>query len=192
MSPALKVSLGKSGLAWGIGLHPVANPSARHKKEGDGCAPAGIYSIISLFGKEDLLCPNADGLPFVKTTANLKCIDDPASRHYNRIVDQQGVKEADWESHEEMLRQDQRYAIGAVIAHNYSAPLACAGSCIFLHVWENEGFPTAGCTAGSPEDIAALCQWLNAKSSPLLVQLPLAEYERHMESWALPRLTAGF
>jgi L,D-peptidoglycan transpeptidase YkuD (ErfK/YbiS/YcfS/YnhG family) len=84
------------------------------------------------------------------------------------------------------LRHDERYAIGAVIAHNSLDPVPGAGSCIFLHVWQSEGMPTAGCTAGALADITEICSWLDAAAAPLLVQLPVAEYAHFRESWALP------
>ena len=42
------VSLGRGGLAWGLGLH--ARRGGVEKREGDGCTPAGIFAITALFG----------------------------------------------------------------------------------------------------------------------------------------------
>lgn len=184
---AIPVCLGRSGLAWGIGLHPVANDANRHKCEGDGCAPAGIFAITTLFGvadPADQLVQSAR-LPFLCATGDLKCVDDANSRHYNRIVDQRQVDCIDWHSHEDMLRTDTRYAIGAVVAHNPDG-LPGAGSCIFLHVWQDADTPTAGCTASSLADMNRVCGWLDAAAAPRLVQLPVTEYALHREAWALP------
>ncbi|MGE5470643.1 MAG: L,D-transpeptidase family protein [Bacteroidota bacterium] len=184
----IPVSLGRSGLAWGSGRHPAGAASGRCKREGDGCAPAGIFAINELFGNAapDSDFARAARLPYRHATPDLLAIDDPASACYNRIVDQRDIAAPDWVSHEDMLRGDQRYAVGAVIAHNAAPPVPGAGSCIFLHVWQASGMPTAGCTAGALADISEICGWLDGAASPLLVQLPQAEYRRFRESWALP------
>jgi L,D-peptidoglycan transpeptidase YkuD (ErfK/YbiS/YcfS/YnhG family) len=190
VGPAIAVSLGKSGLAWGRGLHPRVDGTA--KREGDGCAPAGIFAITALFGyaSPDSAFARAAKLPYLAATPDLKAIDDPASQHYNRIVEQSSVANPDWASCEDMLRSDQRYVVGAVVAHNAEPPVPGAGSCIFLHVWENEGVPTAGCTAMALADMTEIAGWLDAAATPLLVQLALAEYDELREVWSLPRFTA--
>ena len=187
---AIKVSLGKSGLAWGIGLHREVSADGPAKREGDFRAPAGAFAITALFGAADHPLARSAKLPYLAATRKLKAIDDPASRHYNEIVDQSTVAEIDWVSHEDMLRDDGCYAIGAVVAHNSPDSVAGAGSCIFIHVWRSENVPTAGCTAGALGDITELCAWLDGALSPLLVQLPRAEYARYQAAWALPSATA--
>jgi L,D-peptidoglycan transpeptidase YkuD (ErfK/YbiS/YcfS/YnhG family) len=185
----VKVALGKSGLAWGRGLHPQIGGAGPEKREGDGCAPAGVFAITALFGyaSPERAFVGAAKLPYLCATRDLKCIDDPASAHYNRIVDQLEAAQPDWASCEEMLRSDQRYAVGAVVAHNGERPVPGVGSCIFLHVWEREGVPTAGCTAMSLADMSEIGGWLDGAAGPLLVQLPQVEYERLREVWALPQ-----
>ena len=182
------VSLGRSGLAWGRGLHPPPGGAGPEKCEGDGRAPAGVFAITALFGaagaESDLA--RAAKLPYRWATRDLKCIDDPASAHYNRIVDRSAVALPDWASCEDMLRDDGRYAVGAVVAHNVDPPLPGAGSCIFLHVREGTGAPTAGCTAMALADMREIAGWLDGKQSPLLVQLPQAEYERCRTALGLP------
>lgn len=185
------VSLGKSGLAWGRGLHPLPL-AGRLKQEGDGRAPAGVFAITALFGEGGADCPlaRAAKLPYLAATDDLKAIDDPASAYYNRIIDQSAIARPDWLWCEGMRRGDRRYEVGAVLAHNAEPVLPGAGSCIFLHVWEAAGVPTAGCTAMALADMSELAGWLDGAAAPLLVQLPQAEYERLRESWALPALTA--
>ena len=183
----ISVSIGRSGLAWGIGLHPPPPNPERRKQEGDGCAPAGVFAITTLFGEAgtDSAFAQSARLPYRCTSARLKCVDDPASRYYNQLIDQDKVNEVDWHSHEEMLRSDERYVIGAVIEHN-AASCPGSGSCIFLHVWQAAGVPTAGCTAASLTDMTDICTWLDAARHPLIVQLPEAEYRRYREDWDLP------
>ena len=182
----IPVSLGRGGLGWGRGLHPSRNDGPR-KAEGDGRTPAGIFAITALFGSADANSDfaRAARLPYFAATLDLKAIDDPQSRHYNRIVDQRMV-DKDWNLCEEMLRADERYTVGAVVAHNAAPPQPGAGSCIFLHVWEKPGAPTAGCTTGALAEIREICLWLEATASPCLVQLPQAEYARLRSAWQLP------
>ena len=185
------VSLGRAGLAWGRGLHPAPAPDQPEKCEGDGRAPAGAFAISALFGAaakgSDLA--RAAKLPYLCATPDLKCIDDPVSIHYNRIVDQSAIAPPDWSSCEDMLRCDERYAVGAVVAHNAEPVVPGAGSCIFLHVWAAPGVPTAGCTALALADMRALAGWLDAGAAPLLVQLPRAAYERCRVAWGLPAVS---
>lgn len=171
-------------------MHP--SPGGLEKREGDGRAPAGVFAITALFGDA---APGGEfvraaKLPYYHTTPDLKAIDDPASVHYNRIVDQSAIARPDWSSCEEMRRDDGRYAVGAVVAHNADSPVAGAGSCIFLHVWAAPGVPTAGCTAMALADMTEIAAWLDGTSSPVLVQLPRAEYERVREPWGLPAFAA--
>lgn len=187
----IPVSLGRAGLRWGRGLYSPGSRVGPEKQEGDGCAPAGVFAITTLFGyagPESALARGAR-LPYWQATPELKAVDDPTSAYYNRIVDQSAVV-PDWASCEDMLRNDRRYAVGAVVAHNAEPPVPGAGSCIFLHVWEGEGVPTAGCTAMSLADMSELAGWLDGAAAPLLVQLPQAEYEALREAWGLPLFVA--
>ena len=79
------------------------------------------------------------------------------------------------------------YRWGAVVAHNLDQ-VPGAGSCIFLHVWEGAGVPTAGCTAMPEAEMLRLVRWLDRNKNPLLVQLPAAEYRRLRDAWKLPDL----
>ena len=180
------VVLGRNGLAWGRGLH--APGAAGDKREGDGRAPAGVFAITALFGNAaaDTPAVAALHLPYHAAQPGLKGVDDPASAHYNCIVDATQVV-ADWASCEDMLRDDGRYALGAVVAHNAAPALPGAGSCIFLHVWAGPETPTAGCTAMALADMQVLAAWLDGARAPVLVQLPLEAFARLQEAWGLPR-----
>jgi L,D-peptidoglycan transpeptidase YkuD (ErfK/YbiS/YcfS/YnhG family) len=126
------------------------------------------------------------------TTPDLRCVDDPASRAYNMIVDVRDdlVGGPDWSSAERMLRSDGQYSLGVVVGHNDGIPLPGAGSCIFLHVRaapDPSRTPgTAGCTAMDPKDMDTVARWLDPAANPVLVQLPQAEYERFKGLWGLP------
>ncbi|MBS1170851.1 MAG: hypothetical protein H6R01_1769 [Burkholderiaceae bacterium] len=184
----VKVSLGRNGLAWGRGRHGSLAAQGPVKREGDGRAPAGVFDLTMLFGylEPRSLAVRTARMPYLEATPDLLCVDDAASSRYNRIIhrSQQGVQ--DWKSHEDMLRPDGLYAWGAFIAHNTEPAQPAAGSCIFLHVWEAEGVPTSGCTAGAATDIARIFLWLESKASPVIVQLPESEYTSLQKQWNLP------
>lgn len=181
------VVLGRSGLGWGLGRHPESGGDGPYKCEGDGRAPAGVFEVTALFGDmRGAAAVPYPALPWLQAHADLKCVDDPGSRHYNRFVDQSLVDDPDWHSCEDVLRDDGRYALGAVIAHNAAPSRAGAGSCVFLHVWEAPGVPTAGCTACAFEELTEICRWLDAACHPMLVQLPEEIYRHRAGIWALP------
>src|SRR5574343_579703 len=99
-------------------------PSGRRR------APGGVFAITGFFAEDppDSAIARAAKLPYRHATPDLKAIDDPASAWYNRIVDQSAIARPDWASCEDMRRADERYAIGAVVAHNIAPPLPGAGS----------------------------------------------------------------
>jgi L,D-peptidoglycan transpeptidase YkuD (ErfK/YbiS/YcfS/YnhG family) len=162
----IPVTLGRNGLAWGIGEHTALPPDGfRLKREGDGCSPVGIFRLPLAFGEA---LTSQCKLNYVSITATLLAVDDPKSQFYNQIVDSAAVTK-DWTSTEFMHREDGLYRHGIVVAHN---PLnqAGAGSCIFIHLWRGPGQPTAGCTAMSEANLLRILAWLDPALEPRLVQ----------------------
>lgn len=186
---AAPVVVGRSGSAWGIGLHPQA-ASGPHKREGDGRAPAGVFALGTAFGYPDRF---ATHLPYRGMTASDYCIDVPASPLYNRIVDARVVGEAAVAGSTEPMRRDihadgdQRYRLGFVIEHNPQAQPG-AGSCIFAHLWKTPDTPTAGCTAMDEPVMQQALGWLDPARDPVFVLLPEVEYRRVEAAWGLPAL----
>jgi hypothetical protein len=78
---------------------------------------------------------------------------------------------------------------GTTASSNEHAPEPGAGSCVFLHIWHDQSHGTAGCTAMSQMNVETLLGWLDPKRRPLLLQLPMADYERLTDRWTLPRLS---
>lgn len=175
------VVLGKNGMGWGKGLLDIGLPEGPIKQEGDGKAPAGILKLGTAFG----YAPSADTrLPYLSLTPTIECVDDSQSTRYNELVDG-SLAARDWGSSERMRRSDDLYRQGIFIQHNTPATPA-AGSCIFFHIWRGPTAPTRGCTAMDPADIGRLLNWLDPGKSPVLVQLPEAQYEQLRERWELP------
>lgn len=189
-APAIPVTIGRTGSAWGVGLHP-AQPGLI-KKEGDGRSPAGVFNIGIAFGYAESA---QTALRYTAMSESDYCIDVNASPLYNRIVDTRVVgKEAIVGSTEPMRRDihvngDHRYKIGFVIEHN-SKGTPAAGSCIFAHLWKAPGEPTAGCTAMDEPAMRALLAWLQPERRPVFVLLPEHEYARVRVEWKFPELEA--
>lgn len=184
------VSVGRTGSAWGRGLHPT-QADGLQKREGDGRAPAGVFEIGEAFG---YVAQTRTGLAYQALDADDWCIDVEGSPHYNRIVDSKEVGVAATVGSTEPMRRDlhldgdQRYREGFVIEHNPER-VSGGGSCIFAHLWKAPGAPTAGCTAMAADDLSALLAWLNAKHKPLFVLLPTHEYSRLQMVWGLPDIS---
>jgi len=163
----VRVNLGRNGLGWGSGTlslpHAASDPV---KHEGDGRAPAGVFTLGPVFGYPAVL-PTA--MPYLQATADLICIDDSRSDAYNRIVPVRPPLA--FGSFEWMHRKDGLYEMGVVVGHNRNA-VPGRGSCIFLHIQRAPGAGTAGCTSMARSALSTLIRWLDPAKSPLLVQIP--------------------
>lgn len=190
---AFPIVVGKAGLGWGDGLVSNERLGAAAgepvKREGDGKAPAGVFSLGTAFGYEAQLLPGSR-MPYVHLTSSMECVDDSGSRHYNRIVDRQAIHAPDWHSSEQMLRNDELYHWGVYVNHNTHPTRPGGGSCIFMHIWRSAGQGTVGCTAMPEENVQQLIEWLDPAKSPLLVQMPLDQYSRARERLKSSQLPA--
>ncbi len=182
----IPAAVGRTGLAWGIGIHPDPPIQGPAKREGDGKAPAGIYRLSSAFGYAPAAEVGWIRMPYVQSTPSIECVDDSRSRYYNRRVDRDTVAWPDWSSHEEMRRHDVLYEWGVWVDHNSDRPRPMGGSCIFLHVWADPGVATSGCTAMAESDLREVLAWLDPRARPVLVQLPASAYDGLRGAWALP------
>lgn len=182
----IPIVVGRNGMAWGRGLHGDASPIGGDgpiKKEGDGRSPAGVFRLSAAFGYQARAA--AVKLPYLHASSTLECVDDSRSAHYNQVLDRRSIKQPDWNSSEQMRRDDEQYRLGVIVDHNAKREPE-RGSCIFLHIWAGSGKGTAGCTAMSPQSTQALLRWLDAKKNPMLAQLPRIEFERLQRAWRLP------
>jgi L,D-peptidoglycan transpeptidase YkuD (ErfK/YbiS/YcfS/YnhG family) len=183
---ATPVTVGRNGVAWGLGRHP-AQPGPQ-KREGDGRAPAGAFALGTAFGYGEHA---TTAMPYAAMQASDWCIDVVDSPLYNRLVDSTEVGAAAVEGSTEPMRRDlhadgdQRYKLGFVIEHNPDAR-AAQGSCIFAHLWKAPGQATAGCTAMDEAAMQALLAWLDPARTPRFVLLPRSEYARLRDVWHLP------
>ena len=95
------ISVGRTGLAWGLGLHE--SQAGLQKREGDGRAPAGRFAIGPAFG---YAVSDLTGLTYLPMTASHYCMDVSGSPLYNRIVDAQVVGAQAVEGSSEPMRLD--------------------------------------------------------------------------------------
>jgi L,D-peptidoglycan transpeptidase YkuD (ErfK/YbiS/YcfS/YnhG family) len=184
VGPAVPIVVGRAGLAWGRGLAGAPGPGPV-KREGDGKSPAGVFHLSTVFGQSPGQ-PAGWRMPYRYLADNVECVDDGRSASYNRLTTRTAAERVDWSSSEKMW-QEPLYKWGVVVDHNTAAPVQPAGgSCIFLHIWKGPGHGTAGCTAMEESALTAMVGWLAPASTPLLVQLPRAEYARLKPAWRLP------
>lgn len=182
--PAWPGAIGKTGAAWGAGLHGIGAPDGRAgpiKREGDSKSPAGAFAVRGSYGYA-AAPPAHTHLAYTQTSGDWQCVDDAASQHYTRIVDRRAVA-VDWHSAEAMRRRDVLYTWVVDIAHNPAARPG-AGSCIFFHVWRRPAAITVGCTAMAEPRMAALLAGLDPTA--VYVLLPRAEYAALAPRWGLP------
>jgi L,D-peptidoglycan transpeptidase YkuD (ErfK/YbiS/YcfS/YnhG family) len=185
---AFDVNIGRTGLAWGLGLHD--KQSGYYKQEGDGKATAGVFDLTQSFGYLDHL---ATAMPYSPMSAGDYCIDVNGSEYYNQIVDEKVVGTEVVKDSTEPMRRDTHkdnqdiYKKGLVVDHNL-ANKSGQGSCIFLHIWFGPGVPTAGCTAMAEPNMDELLVWLDPQKNPRYVALPRAEYMAKQQAWGLPAL----
>jgi L,D-peptidoglycan transpeptidase YkuD (ErfK/YbiS/YcfS/YnhG family) len=176
--------LGRTGMAWGRGLHREGQEGAE-KWEGDGATPAGVFRISSAFGAG----PRQADIPFTVARPGLVCVTDKSSRHYNKVVDLAKVPMR-WDSDEPLLGVDETFELAVVIDQNPPPIQPGRGSCTFIHGWKGTAKPTSGSVAILRDGVEALVQWLDAQARPVVVLLPWVEYRRHQKAWSLPALQA--
>ena len=150
----------QAGDAWRV---VIGRNGLGKEREGDGKTPVGIYRLGDVYGYRAV----ETAMPFFLTAdRKLICVDDAASRYYNRIVDRTRIVE-DFSSFEEMRRKDDLYEIVVTVGYNPGNEKG-KGSCIFLHI-ANAEKPTAGCIAMSREKLALLAKWLDPQKRPVIV-----------------------
>ncbi len=178
--------LGKSGLVWGLGLHPVPDGAAT-KREGDWKAPAGVFRIGGAWGY-DAEIRRHPKLFYRRITTRDLWVEDASSSQYNRHLILDHEPATAWEKKQQMRQDDHAHSLKLFIAHNSAPEVAPGkGSAIFFHIWRGGGSkPTAGCTTLAEGNLRALIAWLDPDAEPVYVLLPRAEYQARARDWKLP------
>ena len=178
--------LGKNGLVWGLGLHPLPD-GATVKSEGDFRAPAGAFLLGDAWGYATSI-RKLPSMTYHQVTARDLWVDDPSSADYNRHVRIDHDPATVWEKKQQMKQTDPVHSLKLYIAHN-APPHARpgSGSSIFFHIWRAGGAkPTAGCTTMPEDKLRALIARIDPARHPVYILLPRAEYEKFRKPWALP------
>lgn len=186
VSESWQARLGKTGLVWGRGLHPVP-AGAITKKEGDNRSPAGVFAIGGAWGYDASIRKNS-ALSYHQVTTRDLWVEDPASPQYNRYVILKHEPAMAWEKKQQMKQNDAAHSLKLFIAHN-APPSAIpnAGSSIFFHIWRRDGSAaTAGCTTMAKPKLQWLISQIDPAKRPLYVLLPKAEYAKYRAAWKLP------
>jgi len=179
------IVLGSKGLGLGDGVMPLSLPGAPVKHEGDKKSPAGIFTIGTAFGYADKKDAAWIKNRYVQAFDTLICVDDPQSVNYNKLVDKDTAKH-DYNSFEHMHLKSDAYKWGLFLNHNSGKVVPGDGSCVFIHIWENDHTGTTGCTAMTEDNMLRLLRFINAKDRPVMVQLPIQSYLEIRKTYGLP------
>ncbi|PHR57077.1 MAG: hypothetical protein COA44_06710 [Arcobacter sp.] len=165
---AIKVNLGRNGLAWSS-QNLIKDSNEELKYEGDGKAPAGLFTLSGFFGydKQDFK------FPYQRLSSSDICVDDSDSLYYNKLLQTQDFSR--YKSYEKMKRDDILYELGIFVDYNTQG-LKKRGSCIFIHIQRAESSPTSGCTSMQKEKLLKLMNWLEISKKPMLLQLPRTRF----------------
>jgi L,D-peptidoglycan transpeptidase YkuD (ErfK/YbiS/YcfS/YnhG family) len=180
------VVLGSKGVALGDGLVKLSI-SGPVKHEGDKRSPAGIFSIGTAFGYAEKKDAAWIKNRYVQAFDTLICVDDANSANYNKLVGKDTAPH-DYNSFEYMHLKKDYYKWGLFINHNSGKVVPGDGSCIFMHIWEDDHTGTDGCTAMTESTMLRVLRWINAKDRPMLVQLPRSDYLKIRKIYHLPRI----
>jgi L,D-peptidoglycan transpeptidase YkuD (ErfK/YbiS/YcfS/YnhG family) len=121
-----------------------------HKREGDGGTPAGEMALLRVLYRADRLRAPKCAVPVEPIGPQDGWCDDPADRHYNRMVRLPFAA-----SHEILWRNDDLYDVVGVLDWNTQPVAAHRGSAIFLHLAARDYAPTAGCVALAKSELLA-------------------------------------
>jgi L,D-peptidoglycan transpeptidase YkuD (ErfK/YbiS/YcfS/YnhG family) len=178
------IVLGSKGLAIGDGLvHLKVDGPVKH--EGDKRSPAGIFGIGTAFGYAEKKDAGWIKNPYVQAFDTLICVDDANSSAYNKLVNKDTARR-DYNSFEYMHLKKDYYKWGLFINHNSDKVVPGDGSCIFMHIWENDHTGTDGCTAMAESNMLRVLHWIDANERPILLQVPRSVYKKLKRQFALP------
>ena len=117
------------------------NGIKKKKIEGDGCTPAGIYTLGPLYYRSDRIKKLRTYFNAIAIEKNMYWSDAPHSEHYNKLI---RFKDS---SYENLYKINHTYDIVIVINYNINPIVNGKGSAIFIHLAKKDFSPTSGCIA---------------------------------------------
>lgn len=185
-SRGVPVIFGRNGLAWGRGV--LVGEGDRHKREGDGRAPAGVFRLGKVYGDAGA-APSGSKVSYHQVTKWDAWVDDPKNPFYNRHVRVDPAKGVPpWFESQRMRLGDPAYRWLVEVRHNSDPPRPGAGSAIFMHVRRGPDRLTAGCTTMARTELETMIRFLRPSANPHYVLLPKSEYAKYQKAWGLPPL----
>lgn len=131
------------------------------KREGDGCTPAGLYTLGFAFGTE----PAAEtGLDYRQIAPDSVWVDDPSSPAYNTWAERGALPPGD--GGESLWRLRREYRSAVTVGYNTDPVEAGLGSAIFLHCGCG---PTSGCIAAEEGAVRRLISLLDKEKRPCIL-----------------------
>lgn len=135
---------------WGAAAFPCfigQGGIKRHKQEGDGATPVGLFPFREVFYRADRIEQPLTALPITAITPQMGWCDAPHHLQYNRLV-----KLPFEASHERLHREDGAYDLVLVVGYNDAPPVPGLGSAIFVHLKGDKTY-TKGCVALDRADL---------------------------------------
>ncbi|GLS22331.1 hypothetical protein GCM10007874_53490 [Labrys miyagiensis] len=117
------------------------------KREGDGGTPRGALPLRGLLQRRDRGPRIPSALPFHAIQPEDAWCDDVADRRYNKPI----KRPLDQTSEERLTRADRLYDVIVPLGWNDGPIVKGRGSAIFWHLSRENGSPTAGCVAVTPD-----------------------------------------
>lgn len=139
-----------------VGINGVSADSC----EGDYKTPAGLFSLGTAFGTENI----SINYPYRIINENCYWVDDTESDLYNQWVESETIS---WNSAEHLIEYPDSYKYAVAVNYNTDPVIPGSGSAIFLHC--SNGTPTAGCVSVPENDMKFILDWLGMDSSPFIL-----------------------
>lgn len=139
-----------------VGINGVSADSC----EGDYKTPAGLFSLGTAFGTENI----SINYPYRIINENCYWVDDTKSDLYNQWVESETIS---WNSAEHLIEYPESYKYAVAVNYNTDPVIPGSGSAIFLHC--SNGTPTAGCVSVPENDMKFILEWLGMDSIPLIL-----------------------
>ena len=133
------------------------NGISKNKVEGDGCTPAGLFSLGKLLIRKDKIKQISTSFNYITIKENMAWSDNPKSTEYNKLI------KLKTKSKENLFRRDNVYDLVLVINYNIKPIIPYKGSAIFLHVQKNNYESTRGCVALQKKDFIEILTTLDPK-----------------------------